>query len=179
MYCRKCGKEVQDNQEYCEACKEEMKTLCPYCGKKTNPYERFCEHCEGYLGNLDASKETPKVSTTNVAKQEPQTKNCQACGKKIPKTAFYCPVCNKIADVADVSPTYETDEDTGSYGVGFLLGFLTGLIGLIVGLAIGKSDTTRGALLGFFIQLIISVVFGVIAYHYFYNWISNLISQFY
>ncbi|MBQ7924106.1 MAG: zinc ribbon domain-containing protein [Clostridia bacterium] len=159
MYCRKCGKEVQGDKEYCDACTEEMKIVCPYCGKKTNPNAKFCEHCEGYIGNQGTNK-----TTANAVKQVPQTKMCKSCGKIIPKSAFYCPICNKIADSSPIptqpqsEPAPNKNTDTDSYAIGFLLGFLIGLIGLIIGLVLQKSEMKRGAIHGFLVQAIVTVV---------------------
>lgn len=151
MYCRKCGKVVIGDNEYCNDCKELMKIVCPYCGKKTDANDKFCKHCEGYIGKDSKASVSPTQPKPNV-----DTKTCLSCGSIIPKSAFYCPICKKMSNSTPVAQT--TSIDKGSYAGGFLLGFLLGLIGFIIALCINKEETKRGALHAFLISLVIGII---------------------
>lgn len=167
MYCRKCGKVVKDGEEYCTSCKDSMKIVCPHCGKKTNTNDKFCEHCDGYLGKSGENKNTsPKTTQSTNHETAGPKKTCMACGRQIPKDAFFCPICKKMSNTAP-APAYTNHSSTshiveGSYGAGFALGFLLGLIGLIIGIALDKSETKRGALHGFLTELVISIILVVV-----------------
>ena len=163
MYCRKCGKVVKDGEEYCTSCKASMKIVCPHCGKKTNANDKFCEHCDGYLSKKNEGEEK---DSSNPVQAEIPKKMCMACGRQIPKDAFFCPICKKMSNTPP-TPAYTYHSSTsqlleGSYGAGFALGFLLGLIGLIIGIALDKSETKRGAIHGFIVQLVIGVILVIV-----------------
>ena len=166
MFCRRCGKEVIGEEEFCEECKQAMglnaKVICPFCGKETPKEEMFCKHCEGYLGNLNHIK-NEQTSSPKAAKTQKvtETKVCQSCRNVIPKNSIYCPICKKMADT---QPVQYSNSSQGSYGAGWALGFFLGLIGLIIGLCIDKSETKRGAIAGFIVAVVLSfivTIFGV------------------
>lgn len=186
MFCRLCGKQVEDGQEFCEDCQEELKKAaqkaaekarmtCPHCGKETSATEKFCEHCDGYLKNTQKpAPQTPTILSQPKKQQTPPpspaaratTKSCATCKQIIPINAIYCPVCKRLADVPPVTtPT----PDEGSYGVGIVLALFLGWVGLIIAYAIGKKETTSGAWTGIVINLLIAGVALIIGMPYYCN----------
>ena len=168
MYCRKCGKVVNDGEEYCDACKEAMKIVCPHCGKMTQP-KKFCPYCGG---NLTDKEDAKKVMQPEIPK-----KTCMACGSQIPKDAFYCPICRKIS-ATSTTPTV-SHRDEGSYFSGLLLGLFCGLLGLIIGISLEKSETKRGAIDGFWIQFAIGIVLVIVISYVARSAISEISSSTY
>lgn len=165
MYCRKCGKEVEGDREFCENCAPQTPSvdmkICQYCGKETSKAERFCQHCGGYFKDSTAPQKKwqppkPQNSSTNNS-----TKGCRSCGAVIPKANFYCPKCGKMADTAP----YATEVNSGSFAIGFILVWCVGLIGLIIAYSMNQSETWRGAkccfkiLIALIVVLLVLIVF--------------------
>ena len=166
MYCRKCGKEVEGDREFCESCAPQtppanMK-ICQYCGKETSNLERFCQHCGGYFKDSTAPQKKWQPSAPKSSTPNSNMKSCRNCGSLVPKTNVYCSRCGKMADT--VSYTYV---NPGSFASGFLLIFFLGLIGLIIVGALNQSETWRGAkccLKVWLIIVLITVVLVGVAY---------------
>lgn len=123
--------------------------ICKYCGKEIQATDGFCEHCDAYLGKPNATKTKPM----------PALKRCRSCLSIIEKSCFCCPVCGKIADTAPVPK--KSNEDEGSFWLGFILSCTLGIIGIIIALCLNQSETKRGAIKGFVVSLIIGVVLGL------------------
>ena len=152
MFCRLCGVEVKNSEEFCSSCKakqDKSTKFCPFCGQKVKGLERFCLHCEGYLGETTISQKT----SGNVApkiEDKPKTKYCKACFAEIPKDVFYCPKCNKIADTKP-APSYsgKTGRAEKTKIKGFLLGFLLSIFGVFLTWCFGDDEMLENSWLGF------------------------------
>ena len=69
MYCRNCGKEVENNAKFCHNCGQPVNsgTLCPACGATTNPQAMYCVKCGASLETKPVvTKKTGKSKTTAV-----------------------------------------------------------------------------------------------------------------
>lgn len=150
MFCRLCGKQVEGQEEFCESCKLSEKMTCCYCGKETSKQKRFCEHCGGYFKDSKVPQKKWQPPTPTNTANRVGMKYCQACGRSIPGSDFFCSICGKMADA---SVTHR--KNVGSFWIGMLLVWGLGLIGLIVAYAIGKSETIRGAKVWFTIHIIV------------------------
>lgn len=155
MFCRNCGKEVSNNEEFCDECKEKQAkstmVICPYCGKETSKSEQFCQHCEGFL-----KKPQPTQKTTTTRPNTQETKTCKACGSKIPKKSVYCPNCHKLADATPyIIPKAQNQTDI----IGFLLGFFLGATGMIITLCLDDDSTRRkSAVKGFVVSILVTIL---------------------
>ena len=167
MYCRKCGKEVVGDREFCENCAAQASPVdmmtCPYCGKETSKAERFCQHCNGFFkdSKVAQKKWQPSNSATTRVVQSVNMKNCCFCGRSIPVTDFYCSKCGKMSDVKPYSQPYNKhcpSENVGSFAVGFILVWFLGLIGLLIAHSMKQSETWRGAKCCLKIEVIIVVI---------------------
>ena len=159
MYCRKCGKEVIGDAEYCSNCVtlSVEKLICPYCGKETSASNCICEHCASFLKTAKKTEAKPSVNM----------KTCLNCGGKIPKSAIYCPKCHTMPDTKSApkqSSVYDEDNSSTAYNegnsfiLGILVGFLLSFIGLLIAWVKGNSEVVRGAKYAVFAQLIVGVI---------------------
>jgi hypothetical protein len=60
MFCRNCGKAVNDRAEICLSCGARPKNgnaFCNNCGNQTDPKAVFCVHCGVKLGEVAGQKD--------------------------------------------------------------------------------------------------------------------------
>ena len=55
--CLNCGKEVFEEQEFCDECLQILPyndgAICDHCGRKLNVFSNYCSTCKGKLVDLD------------------------------------------------------------------------------------------------------------------------------
>lgn len=69
MYCRNCGKEVNENAAACLNCgaaPKNGKAFCPNCGAKTNENQVICTNCGVGLNNSNGGQGGNKSSKTLI-----------------------------------------------------------------------------------------------------------------
>lgn len=68
MFCKHCGKEINENAAFCPMCgtKVETEKICINCGKEIELDSRFCPHC-GILIKKD--EETESENKENADKE--------------------------------------------------------------------------------------------------------------
>ncbi len=65
MYCKNCGKEMNENQEICLSCgvkKGEGSKFCQNCGKETAPGAAVCLNCGIALNNTASSQKEKLIA---------------------------------------------------------------------------------------------------------------------
>ena len=84
--CAQCGKKMNANSKFCDACGGEVKAsvkyptayVCAQCGEKANASSKFCSKCGG---EIVQKKLIPTVYC------------CSACGAKAKATDKFCATC--------------------------------------------------------------------------------------
>ena len=164
MFCRLCGKEVQDGEDFCPSClaeKEEGKELgtkfCHHCGEKVKGIERFCLSCGVCLQGKETVTSKNVLITPQKPKEPPKTKRCKSCFAEIPTGAFYCPKCSKIADEKP-TPISSSSVQGKSKLKGVLLGLFFNLFGLFLAWCFGDEEMCGYAFIAVLINTAIAVV---------------------
>ncbi len=164
MYCRKCGKEVAENQEYCEECKameeikaqnnvqseskpevshvKQRKKCCPKCKSRNIQFVNNTEyHSETKGGGYSAGK-----GCCGYMALGPLGLLCGACGSKSKTTvtsstsnAWICKDCgNKFRNVEDIDIQIYSIEKSKPYCI--MLMVIASLILFITILSAVNSD---------------------------------------
>ena len=85
MFCEKCGAEINENDNFCSNCGEEVKTpeenICGKCGAEINEGDKFCSNCG------------EKVVTNESISEPSGLMNCPDCGNPVSRKAKACPNC--------------------------------------------------------------------------------------
>lgn len=70
--CSYCGKELEDNINFCPSCGQEVEKLkCPKCHEEVNEEETYCHHCGERLSKEKLSQEEKKKIKSELKKSLP------------------------------------------------------------------------------------------------------------
>ena len=167
MFCRLCGTEVQDGEEFCEECKNSVKDVesktkyCTKCGERKKGLENFCLKCGARLEEKGISVkrqiEYKPQKIMEKPKEEAKNKRCKYCYAEIPVGAVHCPICEKMSNIKR-----EIIVSEGVSKKGFVLGFLLGLTAILLIWAFGDDDMLKGGWKGLLWSIGIEIVLGII-----------------
>ena len=113
MFCKNCGKEINDTARFCRGCgaKVEQKPdslVCPACGAHVKIGVKFCEDCgtaldggrPGVLSPAPAPQSGPEPAPAPVSSSAPAqgtaaaaSSYCRACGASLKADIKFCTAC--------------------------------------------------------------------------------------
>lgn len=88
MYCKNCGKEVNQGAEFCTACGSRPlngNSYCQNCGASVNANQEICIKCGVRLNN--------QVNNSNNSSSANEKLFCRNCGSEVSKNAEICTSC--------------------------------------------------------------------------------------
>ena len=124
MFCRKCGKSIADNSEFCNYCGERVigisannlksnsdsKLKCAKCFSDLNVNKEYCDLCGAfnpYYGNKSPEKYESKGTSSAVDLRKPVSANssdhasqidlkCKRCLSRLDNSKEYCDSCGAL-----------------------------------------------------------------------------------
>ena len=165
MFCKNCGKELEENAVVCSQCgalveeaQVPQQTLdvekpvehkpatifCQNCGQEINANAAVCVHCGAWVNGKPV---TP-------VEQKPATVFCRNCGKEINEKAAICVHCGAWTD-ANQQPSGKTEAKNGMAIAGFVCSFFVPILGWVFGgIGLSKAGKIGGKGKGFAIAAI-------------------------
>lgn len=138
MLCKKCGKELREDANF-----------CPNCGVKIEKKEETLG--DTLLGSINPREDCPVSGTIQAVERQPAAgilntnadnmKYCTHCGKQILKEAIVCPYCGCAVE----SKASVIDEPNKGLNI---ISFLLPIVGAILYLVYHEKEPKKATALG-------------------------------